>query len=163
MTAAMYDPQTTNTPAPVKTAAEADALARHFVAVLDKLLGVVQQETELVRAGRLSAAAELTPSKTDLTRLYVADALRLRASQKELAQIAPGMIETLRRRHDEFRALLQTNMTVLATAHAVSEGIIRGVAGELARKAAPQTYAATGRPTAPTAFAAPPISLSRRI
>ena len=43
----------------------------------------------------------------------------------------------MRERHTAFQALLQTNMTVLATAHAVSEGIIRGVSGELARKRAP--------------------------
>jgi hypothetical protein len=34
----------------------------------------------------------------------------------------------LRRKHDELHALLRINLTVLATAHAVSEGIIRGVA-----------------------------------
>ena len=45
------------------------------------------------------------------------------------------MLATLQPRHDTFRALLQINLTVLATAHAVSEGIVRGVSGELARKA----------------------------
>ena len=37
--------------------------------------------------------------------------------------------------HNTFRDLLQTNLTVLATAHAVSEGIIRGVSGELCTQA----------------------------
>ena len=44
----------------------------------------------------------------------------------------------LRQRHDLFRAVLQMNLTVLATAHAVSESIMRGVSSELARKATPQ-------------------------
>jgi hypothetical protein len=43
----------------------------------------------------------------------------------------------------------------------VSEGIIRGVASELARQAAPQTYVASGRAATPRARAAQPISLSR--
>jgi hypothetical protein len=163
MTAATNNPRPNTLPAPVRTAAEADALARHFVEVLDMLLGVVQQETELVRAGRLGAAAQLAPTKTDLTRLYVADTLRLRANQKELARIAPDMIEALRRRHDEFRALLQMNLTVLATAHAVSEGIVRGVSGELTRKAAPQTYGSSGRATAPSPRAAQPLAVSRSL
>ena len=37
------------------------------------------------------------------------------------------MLTTLHRHHDTFRAMLQINLTVLATAHAVSEGIVRGV------------------------------------
>ena len=41
-----------------------------------------------------------------------------------------------------FNALLQINLTVLATAHAVSEGLIRGAHAEVARKNAPQTYGA---------------------
>ena len=67
------------------------------------------------------------------------------------------------RRHDSFRALLQINLTVLATAHAVSEGIVRGVSGELARKASPQTYGASGRANAPDPRTAPPLAVSRML
>ena len=59
------------------------------------------------------------------------------------------MAAELRQRHDLFRAVLQMNLTVLATAHAVSESIMRGVSAELARKATPQAYGASGRATAP--------------
>jgi len=52
---------------------------------------------------------------------------------------------------------------VLATAHAVSEDLIRGVSGELARRAAPQTYGATGRPTAPSKSAIQPLAVSRSL
>ena len=65
------------------------------------------------------------------------------------------------RHHNDFRALLQINLTVLATAHAVSEGIVRGVSGELARKAAPQTYGASGRANAPDPRNATPLAVSR--
>ena len=57
------------------------------------------------------------------------------------------------------RALL----TVLATAHAVSEGIIRGVSGELARKQAPSTYSASGRAQAPSTKTSPPLAFSRSL
>jgi hypothetical protein len=73
----------------------------------------------------------------------------------------PDQIEALRRRHDAFRTLLQINLTVLATAHAVSEGIVRGVSGEMARKSAPQTYGASGRPNLPRRAAAAPLAVSR--
>ena len=70
-------------------------------------------------------------------------------------------LEELRQRHDKFRALLQINLTVLATAHAVSEGIVRGVSDEMARKSAPQTYGASGRTNAPSRSAASPLAVSR--
>ena len=72
-------------------------------------------------------------------------------------------LDKLRRRHDAFQSLLQTNLTVLATAHAVSEGIIRGVSGELARKAAPSTYGANGRANLPSSKTSQPMAISRSL
>ena len=151
-------------PVPLANAEEAEGLTAHFIEVMDALVGVVQQETELVRGGRLGAAARLHAAKGQLTQLYIADTLRLRASRPQLSRLmSADRLDALRRRHDRFRALLQINLTVLATAHAVSEGIVRGVSGELARKAAPQTYGASGRAVAPPASAAQPLALSRTL
>jgi hypothetical protein len=85
----------------------------------------------------------------------------VKASQPYLAKSAPATLAALTKRHDTFRALLQINLTVLATAHAVSEGILRGVSDALTRKAAPQTYGAGGRHTAPSRNAAQPLTVSR--
>ena len=74
------------------------------------------------------------------------------------AHLAGGEIDALHQRHDLFHALLQINLTVLATAHAVSEGIMRGVHDEVTRKSAPQTYGASGRPAAPPRSAAQPLA-----
>ncbi len=152
---------TTISPAPVTTAAEAEALATHYVEVMENLIGVVQQETDLVREGRLAQATKLAELKGELARLYIADTLRLRANQGRIAVLSSGTIEALKQRHDAFRSLLQINLTVLATAHAVSEGIVRGVSGEMARKSSPQTYGATGRANAPDPRAAQPLAVSR--
>ena len=73
------------------------------------------------------------------------------------------MLDRLRKRHDAFRALLQTNLTVLATAHAVSEGIMRGVSGEMARKQAPSTYGATGRANVPSSKTSQPLAFSKSL
>lgn len=113
---------------------------------MDDLLATIERETELVRAGRLTEAAALSGQKTELSQLYMAIAQRLKNGDTGGAQWAAADIEALRRQHDLFQALLQVNLTVLATAHAVSEGIMRGVHDELARKAAPSTYGASGRP-----------------
>ena len=75
----------------------------------------------------------------------------------------PEALETLRKRHATFQALLQKNLTVLATAHAVSEGIIRGVSSEMTRKQAPSTYGASGRANAPSPKASQPIAVSKSL
>ena len=96
-----------------------------------------------------------------LLRHNVGTIARLKSSQSYLARATPELLTTLHRHHDVFRAMLQVNLTVLATAHAVSEGTVRGVSGELARRAAPQTYGANGAATAPARNAALPLALSR--
>ena len=52
-------------------------------------------------------------------------------------------------------------MIVLATAHAVSEGIVRRLSGDLARKASPQVYGASGRTVAPNPKHGRPLAVSR--
>jgi hypothetical protein len=52
-------------------------------------------------------------------------------------------------------------MIVLATGHAVSEGIVRRLSGDLARKAAPQVYGASGRTAAPNPKQGKPLAVSR--
>ena len=155
-------PPPSPTPAPpIASAAEAARLVARLAEAMTSLLAVLDEETQLVRAGRISEIATIEPKKTELARRYVADAGAVRANALFLARETPREFDDLRRRHEQFRAVLQINLAVLATAHAVSEGIIRGAAGELARKAAPQTYGAGGRATAPGASC--PIALSRRL
>src|SRR4029077_16811113 len=127
-------------PAPVKTAAEADALVSQVMGVMAELADVVQHETELVRAGRVSSARRSAGPKGDLSLRYVAGTIRLKASKPQLAHVARDRLAALQQRHEPLRTLLQTNLTVLATAHAVSGSIVRGVSNEIGRRSTPQTY-----------------------
>jgi hypothetical protein len=153
--------QDTPPPAPVENPTEGEALIQHLFEVMAALLGTVEQETALVRAGKLIEAAKLEPIKTELSNMYVADTARIKANQKYLEQVAPALANELRASHDQFRAVLQINLTVLATAHAVSESIMRGVSSELARKATPQGYGASGRSAAPPPSSQQPLTVSR--
>jgi len=146
---------------PVASAAEGEVLMKHLMEVMDALLAMVEEETALVRAGKLAEATKLEAAKAELSGMYVSDAARIKASQVYLDRVTPALAAELRRRHDLFRAVLQMNLTVLATAHAVSESIMRGVSAELARKATPQAYGASGRATAPGAAAMQPLTVSR--
>ena len=150
-------------PPRIDGAADAAALVGELARIMDALLSIVDEETALVRAGRLKEAADLEARKSELARLYVVRTSHVKAHAKVLPQLVPDLVDALRRRHGEFQALLQINLTVLATAHAVSEGIMRGVAGELARKSAPQTYGVSGRPSAPAQRAAQPVTVNRTL
>lgn len=145
------------------TTAEARKLAENLMDVMGALLGLIERETELVRAGKLREAMAFEPKKIELSRCYVNAVGQLKASQKYLSETAPELLTTLHRHHDVFRAMLQINLTVLATAHAVSEGIIRGVNVEMQKKSKPQTYTAAGQQTAPNPRRAAPMSLNRSL
>lgn len=154
----------TQTPYPAATsAAEARKLAENLMDVMSALLAVIERETELVRAGKLREAMRLEPQKSEASRRYVSAVGHLKASQKHLSQIAPELLATLHRHHDVFRSMLQVNLTVLATAHAVSENIVRGVNAEMQRRNMPNAYTAAGTRAAPSPRAAMPLSVSRSL
>jgi hypothetical protein len=153
-------------PAPIpvaSTPAEARKLAENLLEAMNALLGLIERETALVRAGNLREALALEPEKAQLSRRYLGTVGQMKASQPYLAQKTPELLTTLQRHHDTFRAMLQVNLTVLATAHAVSEGIIRGVNVEMQKKSKPQTYTAAGQRSAHNPRSAAPMSLNRSL
>jgi hypothetical protein len=143
--------------------AAARQLASELMEAMSALLGIIERETELVRAGKLKDAMALGPQKSELSRRYVKAVSEVKANQKMLSQCAPELLPSLHRHHDTFRAMLQVNLTVLATAHAVSENIVRGVNAEMQRKNVPNTYTAAGRRAAPGPRHITPISVSRSL
>jgi roadblock/LC7 domain-containing protein len=151
------------TESPIASAGEVERLIENLNAITDQLEETIQEETAHVRAGRLRDAAELCEAKAEISRRYTTETMRVIAARELIARSLPEAYAALRERHAAFQALLQTNMTVLATAHAVSEGIIRGVSGELARKRAPSTYGPSGRANAPSAKANQPLAISRTL
>ena len=149
--------------APATTPADAKRLAHDMIDVMTSLLGLVERETELVRAGDIRQAMALEANKSELSRKYVGSIGRLKASHKFMQAKTPELLTALHRHHDTFRAMLQINLTVLATAHAVSEGIVRGASAEMQRRTAPQTYTAAGQRSVPAAHSAAPLSVSRSL
>jgi flagellar biosynthesis/type III secretory pathway chaperone len=149
--------------APIGNAAEAERAIAALHDAMDQLAEILAQETELLRKGHVRNAAALESRKQSLASAYSAAAARVKLAGPLIARTLPEALEPLRKRHADVQLLLQKNMTVLATAHAVSEGIIRGVSGELARKRTPSTYGATGRTIAPSPRAGQPIAVSKAL
>jgi uncharacterized protein (DUF2235 family) len=145
----------------INTAAEAEQAIARVGDLIDRLHRLLEQETALVEAGKVRQAAALGVAKGELAGQLLTAGERLKANAKFLVQSAPAAAAALRRAQEAFRALLQKNMIVLATAHAVSEGIVRRLSGDLARKASPQVYGASGRPAAPDPRRGQPLAISR--
>ena len=148
---------------PADGATEAARAVASLEKIMDHLEQTLAEETARVRAGRLREAMTLDVAKIEGVRLYLQESERIKAAKDVIARSAPGLLDRLRKRHDSFQRLMRTNLTVLATAHAVSEGIIRGVSGELARKQAPSSYSASGRAQSPSAKLSPPLAVSRSL
>ena len=144
-------------------AAEARKLAENLMEVMNALLSLIERETELVRAGKVREAMTLESKKQELSRNYVGAVSQLKANQAQLAKSAPELLSTLHRHHDAFRAMLQVNLTVLATAHAVSESVVRGVNAEIQKRNVPNTYTAAGRRAAPGPRHITPLAVSRSL
>jgi hypothetical protein len=151
------------TAAPIATLEDAERAIESLYRIMDLLEATVAEETARVRGGHIRDATELGETKRDLALRYGAESERVKTASKLIRSSLPEAIEQLRRRHDSFQKILQTNMTVLATAHAVSEGVIRGVSGELARKRTPSTYGASGKANRPSPAASQPLALSRTL
>ena len=149
--------------AAISTPVEARKLAESLMDVMSGLLGVIERETELVRAGKIREAMTFEAKKTEFSRRYATTVAHLKASQNYLSQASPELLKTLHRHHDVFRAMLQINLTVLATAHAVSESIVRGVNTEMQRRNIPNTYTAAGRRAAPGPRQITPLTVSRSL
>jgi hypothetical protein len=147
----------------ITTAAEAERAIDEFTLLMEKLAGLLEQETHLVRAGRIRSAAVLEPNKADLAGRLFTLSERFKSSAKFLRQSVPDRCAALLQLEDAFRGILQKNMIVLATAHAVSEGIVRRLSGDLARKTTPQVYGASGRTVAPNPKHGRPLAVSRSL
>ena len=143
--------------------AEARKIAEQLMDAMSALLGLIERETELVRAGQVREAMTLESTKQELSRNYVGAVTQLKANQAQLAKSAPELLSTLHRHHDAFRAMLQVNLTVLATAHAVSESVVRGVNAEIQKRNVPNTYTAAGRQATPGPRHITPLAVSRSL
>jgi flagellar biosynthesis/type III secretory pathway chaperone len=148
---------------PMTTKAEAVSAVDDLTALFEDLSSLLQRETVLVHAGQVRKAGEFEPQKRDLAAKLYAAGERLKANAKFILQSVPERCATLKTTQESLRAVVQRNMIVLATAHAVSEGIVHRLSGELARKAAPQVYGASGRTVAPNPRHGRPLAISRTL
>ncbi|MHB2168822.1 hypothetical protein [Alsobacter sp. R-9] len=155
------DPRPAGPPA-VGTPREAEALAERLIVLMAALEDVVGRETALLRQSRLKEATDLAQAKSEAARDYVHGLEALKINAIAMARWAPAAVERLRKAQARLSDALTVNMTVLATARSVSEGIVRSLASELAAPRTLTTYGA-GRPASSTKPAATSLLISRSL
>lgn len=134
----------------------ARSFCRDLAGTVDALIDVLNEETGLIRAARLTAATEISEKKTSLSERYVKAHGMLRTSGGALGRLAPDEVGHLRERHQALESAISLNLAVLATARTVSETLIRGVADAVAeRQGRQQVYGADARQATSTPAAGP--------
>jgi hypothetical protein len=148
---------------PVHSAAEARALVDEFDATMAELIGLIEEETALVRGGRLYAATDLVTRKNELLGLYLKSRARLKAEFSTISRLLPDVVTPLRDRHLAAIEKVRLNLAALAIAREVAEGIVRNVSQTVGRQANPRTYGRNAGVPTPRAAAARGIAVDRRL
>lgn len=133
------------------------------LSTLDRLVTILNEETVLLRTGRLREAGELTAEKTRLAQDYMGFA---RSVQRELPRLraeAPEMIEAMKVRHEQFATQMAENLRVIATARAVTEELLTDVATAMSAQQRPKTYGASGTMTGQSPAPAAGVSINRAL
>ncbi|PTW61783.1 hypothetical protein C8N35_102499 [Breoghania corrubedonensis] len=125
---------------PIHTRTEAEEECARLRGTMDDLLAAIEQETALLRAGKLREAGEMQPRKAELMQNYIQQLNRTRDNSVALGNLAPTAVAELRRGHSEFQAVLKINLAVLSTAREVTEKLVRSVAQSVGVAESPKTY-----------------------
>lgn len=130
---------------------------------LDRLVEVMNNETVLLRAGKLADATALTAEKTRLAQDYVHAARAIQANAAAIRNAVPDAIERFRQGHAALATQLAENLKVLASTKSLTENLIGDVARRVGQNQAPSTYSNAGGRTAPPSASAKGLSVNRAL
>lgn len=132
-----------NTP-PVPLPGEPEEVCAEAHETLTRLVDVMNNETTLLRAGRLLEASELAAPKAELAQKYVGLARAIQHNTAFLKENAPHLLVNLQKHQSALATQMAENMRVLATAKSLSEEIVGDVAAQLGQAQKPKTYGGNG-------------------
>ena len=124
--------------------ADAEALVAGVLAAMRGLEAALEEETAHVRVGRIRDGLAPEVRKSELAAGYMRALESVKANAVALARFAPDAVEKLKTAHGGFARTVEENRIVLATARAVSEGLVRSLSDEIARASRPASYAPAG-------------------
>jgi hypothetical protein len=145
----------------VVTRDDAERILLGLTAALDDLEAALEIETALIGAGRIRDGLAAESRKAELSAAYVLQLQHAKAQIVALARLAPEALRRFRERQAAFERVMSRNQTVIATARAVAEGLIRGLSEAVEREVRPNVYGLPSRPPAPANSAAPLVFSGR--
>ncbi|MFL5119911.1 MAG: hypothetical protein ACJ8C8_05530 [Microvirga sp.] len=146
----------------VTSRAGAEDLIGSVLSGMRELEAALGAETAQVRVGRIRDGLAPEAKKGELAARYLLGLEAVKANAVALARFAPEAVDGLRAAHAGFGRTVEENRIVLATARAVSEGLIKSLSEEITRASRPMTYGpATG--LGRSAPAAAPLVVSRSL
>lgn len=152
-------------PAHAAIAGRADAIA--FLAGLSSLMaeleGVLSRETAHLAAGRIRAGLAEEAHKGALAAGYLRSLEHAKRHAVALARFSPAELRALRASSAAFEATVGRNQAVIATVRAVSEGLVRELGADAARRSRPSGYGPGAVSARPAQAPAAPLQLSARI
>lgn len=119
-------------------------LCRRALETLESLVTVMNEETTLLRAGRMKDAGTVSGRKTVLAQDYVGLVRSIQRQTTRLLKEAPDDVRRLRAAHERLATQMAENLKVLATARNVTEDILTDVAQAVGEKDRTRTYGADG-------------------
>lgn len=140
-------------------AATAESFVAAFAGTMDELARLLDEEAAHLAAGRIRQGLSREERKSQLSAGYLLGLEHAKQNAVALARFAPRTVGRLQAAQVALRDAVHRNQAVVATARAVSEGLVRGVADEVARQSRPRGY---GAATAAGAGSRP-ISYSARL
>ena len=111
---------------------------------LNALVGIMNQETTLLRAGHVKDAAQLTGDKTRLAQDYVGLSRSVQRQLFRLRQEVPADLQRLQNGHERLATQMAENLRVIATARDVTESVLTDVAESMGAQNRTKTYGASG-------------------
>ncbi|MEH0076658.1 flagellar protein FlgN [Pannonibacter sp. Pt2] len=123
---------------------EAESFCLAVCHTMEKLLELIEKETDMVREGQLRAAGELQPEKAVLVHHYTQGVLFAKEHSVALGNLAPAAVQSLRRQHAEFQPVLRINLAVLSTAREVASTVVTTVAQAVGARQRTTTYGPGG-------------------
>jgi hypothetical protein len=124
----------------LRTPEDATAFLDEFEESMSRLIDTIEQETALVRAGKLFDATDVVSRKNDQLGRYLQTRTRLKREFATISTLLPDRLERMRADHVVAIEKIRANLGALAIAREVAEGIVRNVSAAVGRQAAPRTY-----------------------
>ena len=147
------------TPVTIAAADPADH-CEQLIALTERLSALLAEQTRLFEARRPQDAAAVTARSADLANLYRRESARVRANPLLLAGAPKASRQRLLEATRAFEATLKRHGSAVHACKTVTEGLVRAVAQEVARRRAPPAgYGPRARATAGDGSA---ITLNRR-